>query len=219
MLENSPLRSISSPKRPGRSSVKNMRENFEKDNGTTGMSIVGIQNQLQEVQKKNEQLAHENQVLWSENNELKKKVTELDGLGVQIKEIIAENSALTAENAKLAKIAKKIEEKADERKNNLRQVYELLEAKERENQLLRTQVAQSDSDASDPEAMQKKMTGRFAGYEAIVAELEAKMQEKDQKIAELEALVNELKASPRKDHGDQNVSNIINEVLTFERFV
>ena len=100
--------------------AKNERSNDEKSR---------FENEIKNINGENQSLS----------NQIQSKSFNFQSLAQTIKDLNADNSTLNSEIVKLTKINKKLSLKAEERKNNLKQLFELVTEKEEEIKKLRSQ--------------------------------------------------------------------------------
>ena len=96
--------------------------------------LKSLEFELLLLQKRCEELGKEREWLKKEVADMKKKPNGGDGgdLLQKVQELTEHNDRLAKDNTKLVKVAKKLEQKAEERKKNLKKLFELMAEKEKE---------------------------------------------------------------------------------------
>ena len=96
--------------------------------------LKSLEFELLLLQKRCEELGKEREWLKKEIGDMKKKPNGGGGgdLLQKVQELTEHNDRLAKDNTKLVKVAKKLEQKAEERKKNLKKLFELMAEKEKE---------------------------------------------------------------------------------------
>jgi chromosome segregation ATPase len=146
--------------------------------------VKSLRHDLASTKAKLEKTSFEKAQMKEEFNNLVHKVKS-KGLQTnyveKIKELSEQNENLTKENAKLTKNSKKLEQKADERKKNLKQLFELLEEKEKELGFYKTGPALGLTNHAErlEDLIKEKSLELESQYQAVEQQLKEKSEELD----------------------------------------
>lgn len=147
--------------------------------------VSNLKKELFAFKVKYEQAQLEIKQLKDENSRLKLKSPSSGDLAVKFQELKHANAALVEENTKLANAARKFEKKSQERKKNLKQLFELLQEKDREITYYKNNAMPLDSQDG---RLDEHVRAKLIELETQYAALEQELQKKDNELAQMNNL-------------------------------
>jgi len=144
--------------------------------------VSTLKKELFSFKIKYEQAQLEIKQLKEENGKLQMRSPKNTDIAVKYQELKAAHAALVEENKKLTTTAKKYEKKCQERKKNLKQLFELLQEKDKEINFYKKTAAPSDSQTA---RMDEALKDRLTELETQYALLEQELQRKDRELAQM----------------------------------
>lgn len=147
-------------------------------------------NDSSQLQQKYHKVLEELNNLWKENMVLKEKLPNSEGSAYdeRVNKIIQENQELRADHEKLIKISQKIEKKAEDRKQSLKKLFELLTQKERELESMKA----GNLKEKVAEKIQNQVNSHLEIFERNFADLQTHLQQKELELQKLEEVVSRL---------------------------
>lgn len=119
-----------------KSTADNILEDLEGDDNES--AVLKIKNDFRSLRldfsslkTRYDKLKDENTKLSQENNLLRAKFVSQGNYVTKLKDLQEQNESLTQDKVKLSKLLKREQQKGEERKNNLKQLYDLLNGRER----------------------------------------------------------------------------------------
>lgn len=147
-------------------------------------------NDSSQLQQKYHKVLEELNNLWKENMVLKEKLPNSEGSAYdeRVNKIIQENQELRTDHEKLIKISQKIEKKAEDRKQSLKKLFELLTQKERELESMKA----GNLKEKVAEKIQNQVNSHLEIFERNFADLQTHLQQKELELQKLEEVVSRL---------------------------
>lgn len=128
--------------------------------------LQSLEFELVLLQKRNEELGKERDRLKKELGNIKKQPTSIELLP-KIQELAEHNDRLAKDNATLVKVAKKLDQKVEERKKNLKKMFEVLTEKEKELNFYKAQYNKANEGQQQLTTQSQEDKGRGRATEVV----------------------------------------------------
>jgi len=178
-------------------------EGFQKTLPTFGSpkenspQLKSLEFELLLLQKRCEELGKERDRLKKEMVDVKKQPNTTD-LIPKVQELSEHNDRLAKDNAKLVKLAKKLEQKAIERKGNLKKLFDLMEEKERELKYYKANSANGATAVNISKQVEQLVAQKQNEMKKQYEKLAKALNEKEESLSHLEDFVTKMKPNLSK---------------------
>lgn len=155
-----------------------------------------------ELKQKYHKILEERNNLWKENTELKERFSKGEESVSEEKALalLKENQELKREFEKLVKVSQKLEQKAEERKKSLKQLFDILTEKEKELAAIKS----GDLKEKAFEKIKQQISIGIETFEKGFVRLQNQLQQKELELSNLEQVVSGLLSSKESfNYGDE----------------